>query len=86
MALFHSFLWLSTIPLYIPHLLDPFIHLPSDFHILAIVNSAAMDMGCMCLSELEFSPEVCPRVGLQDHMLALFLGFFFFNFFLFLVF
>ena len=48
MAKFHSFLWLSSIPLYIyiPHLLYPFICwwtfrlLP-----LAIVNNAAMNIG-----------------------------------------
>ena len=49
MALFHSFLWLNSIPLYIhmPHLLYLFIvggHF-GCFCVLAIVNSAAVDIG-----------------------------------------
>ena len=32
-------------------------------------------LGCMCLFELCFSPDICPGVGLQDHMVALFLVF-----------
>ena len=43
------------------------------FHILVIINCAAMKIGvCMYLFELEFSLDTCPRVGLQDHMVALF--------------
>ena len=52
MALFHSFLWLSNIPLYISISISIyvfFIHLFVDghlgcIHVLAIVNSAAMDI------------------------------------------
>ena len=29
----------------------------------------------MCLFKLVFSPDICPGVGLQDHMVALFLVF-----------
>ena len=47
MALFHSFLWLNNIPLYMYH--DFCIHLSVDgqvgcFHVLAIVNSAAVNI------------------------------------------
>ena len=34
------------------------------FHILVIVNSAAMNIGLRVLFELWFSQEVCPVVGL----------------------
>ena len=35
----------------------------------------AMSMGCMYLSELEFSPDIYPGVGLLDHRVALCLVF-----------
>ena len=42
------------------------------FHVLAIVNSAAMNIGVhMCLSIL-VSLVVCPAVGLLGHMAVLF--------------
>ena len=43
---------------------------------MAVVNSAAMNTG-VYISELEFSsfPDICPGVGLLDHMATLFLVF-----------
>ena len=43
------------------------------FHILAIVNSAAMNTGCMYLFKLEFSPDICPGMRLLDHVMIPFL-------------
>ena len=47
------------------------------FHVLAIVNSAAMNLGYMYLFELEYSSsrDICPGVGLLDHIATLFLVF-----------
>ena len=49
MALFHSFLWPSSIPLFI-YTLHPFSHLSISghsgcFHILTIINNAALNIG-----------------------------------------
>ena len=43
------------------------------FHVLAIIKSAAMNVGGVYLFELEFSLDRYPGVGLLDYMLVLFL-------------
>ena len=45
--------------------------LPRSMNILAIVNSAAVNIGYMYLFKLEFSPNICLGVGLLDHMVVL---------------
>ena len=39
------------------------------FQVLAVVNGAAMNLGCMYLFELQFCLDICPGVGLLDHTL-----------------
>ena len=75
MTRFHSFLWLSDIPLcvcvcvcvYITHLLYPFSvdgHL-GCFHVLAIVNSTTVSIEVrVFLFELWFSLGICAGVEL----------------------
>ena len=71
------FLWLRGIPyIYTPH---HFIYSAVNgyldcFHVLAIVNSAAMNIG-VHVSILEFCSAVCLGVGLLDHMVILLLVF-----------
>ena len=43
------------------------------FHVLVIVNSDAIKLVSMYHFELWFSLDICLGVGLQDHMVALFL-------------
>ena len=79
MTLFHSFLWPSNIPqyIYIHHIL---IQLCTDghlgyFQVLAIVNSASMNIGvCVSLWIWVFS-RYMPKSGFLDHMIALFFSF-----------
>ena len=62
----------------IPHIffIHSFIHGHLGcFHVFAIVNSAAVNTGMHDLFELWFSPDICPEVGLLDHMVLLFLVF-----------
>ena len=42
------------------------------FPIVAIINSAAMNTAIHISFQLWFSPDVCPGVGMQDHMEVLF--------------
>lgn len=41
------------------------------FQVIAIVNNAAMILGCKHVFKLGFSPDVCLGLGLQNHMVTL---------------
>ena len=45
----------------------------SFFHVFVIVNSVAMNIWVHVVFELESSSDMCPGVGLVDHMKTLFL-------------
>ena len=80
MALFHSFLWLSTIPLHIYKIIF-FIHSfvnghTNFFHVLAIVNSGAMNIGVHVFFWLMVFSGYMPRSGIARlYIVVLFLVF-----------
>ena len=80
MALFHSLLWVSNTVfhcVYVPPLLYSSVngHV-GCFHGLPVVNSDAMNIGVHVSFQITvFSPNICPRVGLLDLMVILFLVF-----------
>ena len=45
----------------------------SCFHVLATVHSAAVNFGMHVSCRSYFSLDICPGVGFQSHMIALFL-------------
>ena len=66
MALFYSSLWLSNIPLCVCVYHNFFIHFSVDgrlgcFHVLAIVNSAAVNIGVYMLFPVMVFSEYMPR-------------------------
>jgi len=79
MTLYCSFLWLSYISLCV-YIYIFLIHSSVSghldcFHVLAVVNSAAVNMGCMYLFQGKFCLEIGPGVGLLGHMVVLYLVF-----------
>ena len=81
MALFHSFLWLSSIPLcvcvYPLHVLYLFMFNGNlgCFHALAIVNSAAVSVGVHVSFWIRILLKYIPRSGISGYMATLFLFF-----------
>ena len=74
-ALFHSFLMAeySIVYIHILYLLYSSVSgLLRCFHVLAVLNNAAWTEECMCLFEWWFCPDICPGVGLLDHVTTLF--------------
>ena len=58
--------------IYVAHLLHSSVGgYLGHFHVLAIVNSAAVNTGVRYLFRSCFSLDICPGVGLLDHMVVL---------------
>ena len=78
-GLFHSFLWLSNIPLYM--YIPSFLSVPLSVDIWVVSLSWLLKMvlqwilECIHLFELCFSLDICPGVRLLDHIVVLFLVF-----------
>ena len=77
MAFFHSFLWLSSIPSYICTIYSLSINLLINFCflVLAVINSAAMNIGVPVSFQIIFCLDIHPGEGSQDHMVILYLVF-----------
>ena len=87
MAKYHSFLWLSSVPLYIYNIYiyciyktsSLSIHLLIDtgcFHMLAIVTNDAMNIRMHVSFQISiFFSDIYPGVELLGHMVALLLVF-----------
>ena len=65
LALFHSFAWLSNVPLYV-HITSFFIHFSVNgqvgcFHVLAIVNSAAVNIAIHVIPSDRVSLQTCAQ-------------------------
>ena len=72
-ALFCSFLWLIFHCIHVPHLC-PFLCQTGCFHVLAIVNNAAVNIGAhVSFWILWFALDICPGLGFLDHKAVLFL-------------
>ena len=69
-ALFHSLLWLRSIPLYIcAHLLYPSASgYTGFFHVLVLWIVLLWTQGCIYLYELEFCSDICLAMGLLDQL------------------
>ena len=76
MALFSSMAEECSI-VYMHHI--SFIHPSVDgllacFHVLGIMNCATVNLGVRLFFELQVCSDICPGMGLLDHMVILFLA------------
>ena len=61
--------------IYAPHLLYPSVDgLLACFHVLGIMNCATVNLGVRLFFELRLCSDICPGMGLLDHMVILFLA------------